>query len=110
MIPGTLVPRATNAMALTPSLRLMKQPRWPATSPMMAVQPPMKKMAMTNVGYPWAIAESKLHALVVFILDPVHLNESHWCKNRMKKSVFIWMQLFVKQNISKYNSCLNGII
>ena len=26
-VPGTLVPRATNAMALTPSLRLMKQPR-----------------------------------------------------------------------------------
>jgi len=50
--PGTLVPKATNAIALTQSLRLMKQPRCPATSPIMAVQPPMKKMAMTKVGYP----------------------------------------------------------
>ena len=50
--PGTLVPRATNAMALTQSFRLMKHPRWPATSPIIAVQPPMKKMEMTKVGYP----------------------------------------------------------
>ena len=102
LIPGTLVPRATNAMALTPSLRLMKQPRWPATSPMTAVQPPMKKMAMTNVGYPWAIAERELHALV-FFLDPVYLNKSHWCKNIMIKSVIILIQLFPKQ---KYQSII----
>ena len=52
------MPRATKAIALTPSLRLMKQPRWPAISPMMAVLPPMKRMAMTNVGYPWKIART----------------------------------------------------
>ena len=51
-VPGTLVPRATNAIALTPSLRLMKQPRWPAISPIIAVLPPMKRIDMTKVGYP----------------------------------------------------------
>ena len=55
-VPGTLVPRATNAIALTPSLRLMKQPRWPATSPMTAVQAPMKQIDTTNVMYPLARA------------------------------------------------------
>ena len=49
------MPRATNAIALTPSLRLMKQPRWPATSPMTAVQAPMKAIEMTNVKYPLKI-------------------------------------------------------
>jgi len=49
-VPGTLVPSATKAIALTQSLRLMKQPRWPATSPIIAVQPPMKKIERTNVG------------------------------------------------------------
>ena len=56
LVPGTLVPRATNAMALTPSLRLMKQPRWPATSPMTAVQAPIMKIEITKVGYPLASA------------------------------------------------------
>ena len=51
-IPGTEVPRATNAIALTESFRLMKHPRCPATSPMKAVQPPMADMDITNVGYP----------------------------------------------------------
>ncbi len=51
-VPGTEVPRATKAMALTESLRKMKQPRWPATSPMTAVQRPMKAIEMTKQGYP----------------------------------------------------------
>ena len=50
--PGTLVPKATKAMALTPSLRLMKQPRCPAISPIIAVLAPMKRMETTKVGYP----------------------------------------------------------
>jgi hypothetical protein len=49
-LPGTLVPSATKAMALTPSFKLIKQPRCPATSPMMAVLPPMKRMLITKVG------------------------------------------------------------
>ena len=48
-LPGTEVPRATKAMALTESLRKMKQPKWPATSPMMAVQNPIAPMDATNV-------------------------------------------------------------
>ena len=51
-VPGTLVPRATKAMALTVSFKWIKQPRCPATSPIMAVTRPMKKMDITNVGYP----------------------------------------------------------
>ena len=50
LLPGTLVPRATKAIALTPSFKLIKQPRWPATSPMMAVLPPINKILMTKVG------------------------------------------------------------
>ena len=54
-VPGTEVPRATKAMALTESFRKMKQPKWPATSPMTAVQTPMKAMEITKQGYPLAI-------------------------------------------------------
>ena len=49
-VPGTDVPRATKAIALTESLRKMKQPKWPATSPITAVQAPMKKIEMTKQG------------------------------------------------------------
>lgn len=55
VIPGTDVPRATKAMALTVSLRKMKQPRWLATSPMTAVQTPIMAMAITKQGYPFII-------------------------------------------------------
>ena len=48
--PGTLVPSATNAIALTVSFRKMKQPKWLATSPMIAVQKPIMAMAMTKHG------------------------------------------------------------
>ena len=51
-IPGTLVPKATKAMALTESLRKMKQPRCPATSPMMAVTKPIMRIDVTKVRYP----------------------------------------------------------
>ena len=54
-IPGTLVPRATKAMALTESLRKMKQPKCPATSPITAVQRPIMAMEITKQGYPLAI-------------------------------------------------------
>ena len=49
-LPGTLVPRATKAIALTPSFKFMKQPRWPATSPMTAVFAPIAKILTTKVG------------------------------------------------------------
>ena len=51
------MPRATKAIALTQSLRLMKQPRWPATSPITAVHKPTNAMEMTNVGYPLKIPD-----------------------------------------------------
>ena len=40
-VPGTDVPRATNAMALTESFKQMKQPNCAATSPMTAVHTPI---------------------------------------------------------------------
>ena len=60
ILPGTEVPRATNAMALTESLRKMKQPKWPATSPITAVQTPIMAMEMTKQGYPLAIPVQQL--------------------------------------------------
>ena len=54
-VPGTEVPRATKAMALTESFRKMKQPKWAATSPITAVQAPIMKIEMTKHGYPLAI-------------------------------------------------------
>ena len=48
-LPGMLVPSATKAMALTESLRKMKQPRWPATSLMRAVQKAIMPMDRANV-------------------------------------------------------------
>ena len=44
------MPSATKAMAFTQSFRFIKQPRWPATSPITAVHKPMNKIEMTNVG------------------------------------------------------------
>ena len=67
-VPGTLVPRATNAMALTPSLRLMKQPRWAATSPMSAVQAPMNTRDITKARYPFAIPEIETVTYVRVVL------------------------------------------
>ena len=52
------MPRATKAIALTQSLRLMKQPRWPATSPITAVHNPTNAMEMTKVGYPLKIPDN----------------------------------------------------
>ena len=49
-IPGTEVPKATKAIALTESLRKIKQPKWPATSPMTAVQIPIIAMEITKQG------------------------------------------------------------
>ena len=60
-IPGTEVPRATKAMALTESFRLIKQPKCPATSPMIAVQAPIADMDTTNVGYPSQIANNRIY-------------------------------------------------
>ena len=53
------MPRATKAMALTESFRKMKQPRWPATSPMTAVQRPIMAIEITKQGYPLAISSYK---------------------------------------------------
>ena len=67
------MPRATKAMALTESLRLTKQPRWPATSPMTAVRTPMAVMEARKARYPWYKAACKKgkrirvsHKLVVY--------------------------------------------
>lgn len=49
-LPGTEVPKATKAIALTESLRKMKHPRWLAMSPMTAVLPPINRMEITKVG------------------------------------------------------------
>ena len=49
-VPGTLVPSATKAMALTESFKKMKHPKWLATSPMTAVQTPIMAMEMTKQG------------------------------------------------------------
>ena len=49
-VPGTEVPKATKAIALTESLRKIKQPKWPATSPMTAVQIPIIAMEITKQG------------------------------------------------------------
>ena len=49
-VPGTEVPKATKAIALTESLRKIKQPKWPATSPMTAVQRPIIAMEITKQG------------------------------------------------------------
>jgi len=49
-VPGTEVPRATKAMALTESLRKMKHPKCPATSPMTAVHTPIMAMEITKQG------------------------------------------------------------
>lgn len=58
-IPGILVPRATNTMAVTESLMPSVQPKCEATSPMMAVTTPMHNMDTTKHKYPPAISENK---------------------------------------------------
>ena len=44
-----LVPSATKAIALTESLRKMKQPKWPATSLISAVQKAIMPMDKAKV-------------------------------------------------------------
>ena len=60
-VPGTEVPNATNAMALTESLRQMKQPNCAATSPMTAVQIPIMTIERTKQGYPFARPVVSIH-------------------------------------------------
>ena len=50
--PGTLVPNATNEMAVTLSFRPMVQPKCDAKSPMNAVKTPMKKMEVEKQAQP----------------------------------------------------------
>lgn len=51
-VPGMLVPRATNTMAVTESLIPNVQPKCEATSPMMAVTTPIERMEITKHRYP----------------------------------------------------------
>ena len=51
-VPGTEVPRATKAMAVTVSLRPIVQPKWEAKSPINAVRRPIPRIEITKVGYP----------------------------------------------------------
>lgn len=51
-LPGILVPRATNTMAVTESLIPNVQPKCDATSPMIAVTIPMQRMETTKHKYP----------------------------------------------------------
>lgn len=46
--PGTLVPSATNTIAVTESLMPSVQPKWDATSPMTAVTIPIAIMDTTK--------------------------------------------------------------
>lgn len=48
-VPGTLVPKATKAIAVMVSLRPMVQPKWLARSPINAVRIPIPKMDTTKV-------------------------------------------------------------
>ena len=51
-LPGTDVPSATKAIALTESFKRIKQPSWAATSPMTAVQMPIIAIEQTKQRYP----------------------------------------------------------
>lgn len=51
-LPGTEVPKATKAIALTVSFKKMKHPKWEATSPITAVIRPIVKMDTVKVMYP----------------------------------------------------------
>jgi hypothetical protein len=54
--PGILVPKATNTMAVTESLIPNVQPKWDATSPIMAVTIPIQRMEITKHKYPPAMS------------------------------------------------------
>lgn len=47
--PGTLVPNATNVMAVTASSTQTVHPKWDATSPMIAVSTPIQNMETVKV-------------------------------------------------------------
>lgn len=52
VLPGMLVPRATNTMAVTASFTPTVAPKCEATSPMTAVTKPMPKIDTTKHRYP----------------------------------------------------------
>lgn len=57
--PGILVPRATNTMAVTESLMPSVQPKWEATSPIIAVTTPIIKMDTQKHKYPPAMSANR---------------------------------------------------
>lgn len=53
VLPGILVPRATNEIAVTVSLRPTVQPKWDAKSPTKAVSTPMTKILTRKHAHPF---------------------------------------------------------
>lgn len=60
MLPGTLVPNATKAMAVTESLSPTEQPKAEATSPMTAVRMPIQTIDITKQSQPPIRSELKI--------------------------------------------------
>lgn len=58
-LPGILVPRATNTMAVTESLIPNVQPKCDATSPIIAVTTPIERIEITKHKYPPAMSAKK---------------------------------------------------
>lgn len=50
LLPGTLVPKATKAIAVMVSFRPTVHPKWDAKSPITAVRIPIPRMEITKVG------------------------------------------------------------
>ena len=70
VLPGTLVPSATNAMAVTASFKPTVHPKCEAKSPITAVRTPIPNMETTNVTYPSNISENKIAKIP--ILSKLH--------------------------------------
>jgi hypothetical protein len=59
LLPGILVPRATNTMAVTESLIPNVQPKCDATSPIIAVTTPIERIEITKHKYPPAMSAKR---------------------------------------------------
>ena len=94
-------------MALTESLRKMKQPKWPATSPMIAVHNPIMAIEITKQGYPLAMPDSIPCQLAISL--PTFLQRvAHWrfascLKHNLNTfSICAWLQ-FTSINIPNHS-------
>lgn len=81
LLPGILVPSATNTMAVTESLIPNVQPKCDATSPIIAVTTPIERIEITKHKYPPAMSAKR--------------GSEKWLKQFYARTIRVWFAALV---------------